>query len=185
MPAWVTVIATSLAEPMVSGCGDFDRGGARQLVERCLPWRASGVDRAEITHGRGRPPAPRGDLRPAQRRAPDAIKFAAELDGPPNRLRRDSHSRIGDGVRRDQVKFDDVDDAGMGHGHRDRPGRADRERLHLAILASGELLADRVRENPLAGGELGDDVAGGAQQLRQRAIGERLHPKFDIAGDAR
>jgi hypothetical protein len=47
MPAWVTVIATSLVEPVVSGCGDFDRGGAAEHVQRRSPWRASGVDRAE------------------------------------------------------------------------------------------------------------------------------------------
>jgi hypothetical protein len=101
------------------------------------------------------------------------------------RLRRDPHSLIRHGVRCDEIIFDHGDDAGMGDGNGDRPGRARDQGLHLAIFAGGELLVDGVRENPLAGGELGDDVAGGAQQLRQRTIRKCLHPKFDIAGDAR
>jgi hypothetical protein len=51
-------------------------------------------------------------------------------------LRHDPHPLIRHGVRRDQIILDDVDDAGVGRGHRDLPGRADGERLH----AGGELL---------------------------------------------
>jgi hypothetical protein len=50
---------------------------------------------------------------------------------------------------------------------------------------TGTAAGDRVREDALAPGDLGDDVAGGAQQLRQRAVRERMHAKLDIAGDAR